>query len=326
MGGACIRSAGASGVAAALGAVTALSACAPSPGEIDGAPAALFKVRMGGVGGSVAPGPHSYWYVQRQPVSFEKIGVATYRVRATHGLRAWISRLLDRYPAHEPAEPTAVAAAALGLPVPARVEVTNLVTGAALTVRVEDKAPLTYGILRLSAAAAHGLGAEPGRSLLVRVRYLAPVMTYNAQPTLRYALRGAPAAPSPPRVAPGAAAVAQAPLPSPAIVTPAVIRLAPASPISLQKVALALRPELSPPPAGANARLQIGAFARLANARRAVDMLKPAGAAAIEPTHRGGLVLYRVTLPAPGDAREVDRLRARMAQMGFGDARLIQPL
>lgn len=322
MGGACIRSAGASGAAAVLGAVTALSACASSPAGIEAAPAALFKAQRGGVGG-MAPGPRSHWYVQRQPVSFVRIGVATYRVPATHGLRAWISRLLDRHPARE--EPTAIAAASLGLPVPSRVEVTNLVTGAVVTVRVDDKAPLTYGILRLSPAAVRGLGAEPGRPLLVRVRYIAPVMTYNARQTLRYAARAAPVAPPAPHAAPPTAVAAQTLAPQPATVTPAVVRAATPSPIVLQRIALALRPEL-PPPATATARLQVGAFAQLANARRAVDMLKPAGPAAIEPMQRGGLVLYRVTVPAPGDAAGVARLRARMTQMGFGDARLVRPL
>ncbi|MDB5476365.1 MAG: hypothetical protein JWP49_1876, partial [Phenylobacterium sp.] len=176
--------------ATAAGCCLALVACATS--QADGASqAALFKAQIGDISGGVAPGPHSVWYVQRQPVAYVKMGFATWQPERSHGIRGWFARHFGRRPA-KTAEPTAVAAANLGLPVPSRVQVTNVASGAVITVRIDDKAAIGDAIIRLTPEAAKGLGADPGKPLLVRMRYLAPVVAYNERPTLRYALRAAP--------------------------------------------------------------------------------------------------------------------------------------
>jgi rare lipoprotein A len=244
-----------------------------------------------------------------------------------------------------------VAGANLGLPVPSRVQVTNVATGAVITVRIDDKAPIGDAIVRLSPDAAKGLGADPGKPLLVRMRYLAPVIAYNERPTLRYALGGgprrAPATAQPPAATAFAAQAKPAPVPPAPLVAapapparvlaaaapprpqPAVIRMAEVHP-----AAPALRPMIAAPaPKAAEARaaagafrVQAGAFANLDNAHRAVSRLEPAGGATIEPIKRGALVLYRVIVPGPKDPRSAERLRARVAQIGFSDARVLQPL
>ncbi|MDB5475875.1 MAG: rare lipoprotein, partial [Phenylobacterium sp.] len=111
---------------------------------------------------------------------------------------------------------------------------------------------------------------------------------------------------------------------------PAVIRVAeshPAAPV--------MRPMLAAPApraaAGTKAtaggfRVQAGAFASLDNAHRAVGLLQPAGAATIEPIQRGALTLYRVIVPGAKDHGSAERLRAQVAQIGFADARVLQPL
>ncbi|MDB5443437.1 MAG: Endolytic peptidoglycan transglycosylase RlpA, partial [Phenylobacterium sp.] len=192
MGSAHFRPARAGRAATALATCTALAACAGTPPSTNSS-AALFKAQVGDISGGVAPGPNSVWYVQSQPASYVKMGFATWRPeRPSHGLRAWISRLFSRHSAgRTAAEPTGVASANLRLPVPARVQVTNVLSGAVITVRVDDKAPMGDAIIRLSPETARSLGADPAKPLLVRMRYLAPVIAYNERPTLRYALRGA---------------------------------------------------------------------------------------------------------------------------------------
>jgi rare lipoprotein A len=331
MGSAHFRSARAGRVAIALATCTALAACAGASPSANSS-AALFKAQVGDISGGIAPGSNSVWYVQNLPLAYVKMGFATWQPeRPTSGLRAWFSRLFGRHSAGKAAaEPTGVASANLRLPVPARVQVTNVLSGAVITVRVDDKAPMGDAVIRLSPETARSLGADPAKPLLVRMRYLAPVIAYNERPTLRYALRGstrhAPSAvqPAAPTVL-AAQTKAAPPLPAaPAAAAappPPVIRVAEIHPAAPQ-----LRGPVPVPVVAGLFRVQAGAFANLANAKRAVGMLQPAGAATIEPMQRGALTLYRVIVPGPKDANSAERLRARVAQIGFADARLIRPL
>jgi cell division septation protein DedD len=215
--------------------------------------------------------------------------------------------------------------------------VTNVAGGEVITVRIDDKAPMGDGILRLAPETAKALGADPGKPLLIRMRYLAPVIAYNEPPTLRYALRASPRrAPAAVKTAaPTVFAQAKAPV-APAVAAPPppapeIIRVADshAAPLALRplKSAPAPKPASAAAPTGAHVfRVQAGAFASLANAHHAVSMLEPAGAATIQPIKRGVETLYRVIVPGPRDAMAAERLRARVAQIGFADARLIRPL
>jgi len=71
---------------------------------------ALFKAQVGDISGGVSPGPHSVWYVRRQPVAYVKMGFATWQPERTHGLRAWIARHFGhRAPSGAGAEVKAIA-------------------------------------------------------------------------------------------------------------------------------------------------------------------------------------------------------------------------
>lgn len=321
-------------------ALTATASCVALAGCMTAEPgaagrAALFKAEVGDISGGVAPGPHSVWYVQSDPAAYVKMGFATAQPDRSRGLRGSFARHFGRRAADT--EPTAIAAAGLRLPVPSRVQVTNVASGQVITVRVDDKAAMGQAVLQLSPEAARALGVAPGKPLLVRMRYLAPVVAYNAGAGLRYAAQrpAKPAAPAPvvlaqanpPPVAPPPAAA-----PAPAIIrvketgaAPLLLRAAlPAPPV--------MRPALDPPaPRAAPAadvgfHVQAGAFASLDNARRAVGMLALAGPATIAPMKHGTATLYRVVLSGPKDAADADRLRARVVQAGFPDARVIRPL
>lgn len=331
-------------MAAARRALVAASICAlatgcatASPEDVAGAStqAALFKAQVGDISGGVSPGPHSVWYVQRQPVAYVKMGFATWEPDHSRGLRGWWSRHFGRHA--KPGEPTAVAARNLNLPVPSRVQVTNVASGQMITVRVDDKAQIGGAVLRLSPDVAKSLGGDPGKPLLIRLRYLAPVVAYNERPSLRYALRGAvrhaPAQPAPTalaQAAPPAAAIA----PLPARTPPSVIKVVETTataPIFRPALPAVAAPRAEPAPAHVASpagafRVQAGAFANLDNAHHAVRMLAVAGPATIEPVKHGAMILYRVIVPGAKDVRAAERLRAQVAEAGFTDARILKPL
>lgn len=322
---------------AATAACGLLASCASGSGETQAsaAPVGVFKWPVGEISGAVAPSPHAGWYVQRGPIRYQSLGMATWRRQPAHsGFTAWLARLFHHRPVGAGA-PTAYAAASSGLPAPSMVEVTSLRTGRSVLVRVEDTAPMRDAIISLGPLAAAPLGAKPSEPLPVRIRYVEPVIAWRERPTLRYALAGggrsAPAAaPAPAAATPVALAKAmrpEAPLPP----ASAIIKVAQSTPV------LPAAAEPAPPPPRAEPaphsdapteawRIQAGAFAKEANARRAVAMLAPAGAARIEPMKRGALTLYRVVLHGPQSERAAKALRAKVAAIGFADAEVIRPL
>lgn len=318
-----------------LASCTALTSCAigsDAPSDDTG----LFKAEVGDISGGIGPGPHSVWYAERSPDRYVKMGFATWRApRPVHGLRAWLSRLIGR---QADAAPLAVASSRLGLPVPSMVQVVNVTTGAAVMVRIDDKTHMGDSVVRLPPDVAKALEADPSKPLLVRLRYMAPVVAYREPPTLRYALLGAPRrseptlvaaqASPPPPTAPPVLTAAASPLrrtPAP----PRLIHVADNAPLR----ASALRPALAAEPPSTEPTqtvhgftIQAGAFAKRVNAEHAVSMLSPAGDAVIIPIRRGALKLYRVVLQGPRTAAAAETLRARVAQIGFRDAEVIRPL
>lgn len=97
---------------------------------------------------------------------------------------------------------------------------------------------------------------------------------------------------------------------------------------ALTPAAAALREQVTPTPAAAANlfRIQAGAFGDQENARRAAARLAAMGTATIEPIQRGGVTLYRVTLPGPADEAEAYGVRDKVAAIGFADARVLQPI
>lgn len=280
------------------------------------APTPLFRADIGEISGGVAPGPHAVWYVPAEPVRFVKIGAAGWADGSSQ--RGLFGRLFRTSRSDQvDAAPAAYVAAGMGLPTPSRVLVTNVTNGRTITVRVEGTARLSDAIIKLPAPAARELDADPSQPLLVRVRYLAPTMTYEGRAPLRYALRSRPPAP--------AASVRLAAEPPPPLTVAALDRptAKPAPDLSL-----ALRtPTLPTNDVGVDmVRVQAAAFANRANAERTAAALTPAGATTIVPLQLGKLTLYRVVVARPQAEGAADRLRAKVAQAGFPDAWILRSL
>lgn len=305
---------------AALAACVLLAACATPGGA--GAPSAagtpgLFRTASRMASG-MAPGPSAGWYVGEP--RFVKMGLA--RQQARRKPRGWLARMLGAGRAPQ-AAPAALIAETAGLPVPSVVQIANVRTGAAIRVRIEDRASMGEDLVRLNPAAASALGVAADRPLLVRVRYLAPGIAYRegAGPAYAANRRTRPqtqlAAAAPPAAeAPIVTARLEAPVPAP---TPAPAPEAPA-PLVLRGPLRATVPEL----ARGGHRIQAGAFAQVANARRAAAMLAPAGPATIEPVTRGGATLYRVFVSTSGAPGSAEATRANVAAIGFPDARIVR--
>ncbi|CAN7344446.1 SPOR domain-containing protein [Phenylobacterium sp. LjRoot219] len=81
----------------------------------------------------------------------------------------------------------------------------------------------------------------------------------------------------------------------------------------------------APSAAGPSYRIQAGAFSEEGRARRAAARLASMGEAVVEPVERDGVTLYRVVLAGPQDELQAHNLRQRVADAGFGEARVTGP-
>ena len=264
------------------------------------------------------------WYVPREQPNYDETGVASWYGDAFHMKATANGEVFDM---------NQLSAAHTTLPLPSIVEVTNLDNGKTLRVRVNDRGPFVGNrIIDLSHAAAQELGYDRKGLARVRVKYIGPAPLAGPEAGVRYA----EAKPAP--IAPIAAASAM-----PIAVAPAeaiqVATLAPTAPV---KAAAPLPPltgaALGPPatsaavaqatqptPSAQVYRIQAGSFSDQGNAQRAAAQLAATGTAVVEPIQRGGVTLYRVTLPGPADEAEAYALRDKVAAIGFSDARVMQP-
>jgi rare lipoprotein A len=187
-----------------------------------------------------------------------------------------------------------VSAAHATLPMPSIVEVTNLENGRTIQVRLNDRGPFHPGrIIDLSRGAAKELGFFEKGTAQVRVRFVSPAPLNGAATPLTSV----------------ASNRMHAILP--------LMPIAPASPAAPDQMAV------KPAPSAAGFTVQAGAFSDKANAERVALRLAAAGHAAVSPLERKGSRLYRVTVGAWASAEDADAARARVASLGFADARVV---
>lgn len=315
-----------------------------------GAPGSTVRPPANGKTGTMAPYQvGGIWYVPREQPDYDQTGVASwygeqFNLKATANGEVFD---LNQF-----------SAAHTTLPLPSLVEVTNLDNGRKLVVRVNDRGPFVGGrIIDLSQAAARELGYERAGVAHVRVRYVGPAPLAGPDAGVRYA-KAAPAPFAPTYPAARAAApvmTVSAPLggrrpadeeifadagpsyvaqdaPLPLVTAPAAVSVASLKPLPDARPARAGRAAAIPAATVAGAapsaglfRIQAGAFGDQDNARRAAAQLASTGVATIEPFQRGGVTLYRVTLPGPADEAEAYGVRDKVAAAGFADARVLRP-
>lgn len=255
------------------------------------------------------------WYVPREQPDYNEVGIASWYGDAFHLKTTANGEIFDM---------NAMTAAHTTLPLPSMVEVTNLSNGRKVRVRVNDRGPFAGNrIIDLSREAARQLGVERQGLAKVRVRYVGPapllgrdagVRVARAKPVAPQPVQMARAAPPPPRRTPAPTRPdrrydEQAAFTSAPVAAPRRLQIIPAMPAA----------------AGPAYRIQAGAFSEEARARRAAARLSGMGDAVVEPVERNGVTLYRVVLSGPQDELQAYNLRQRVADAGFGDARVTGP-
>lgn len=292
--------------AASLAACATTADRAPAPRPTAGGYKVGKPYQVGGV-----------WYVPREQPNYDEVGMASWYGDAFHLKTTANGELFDM---------NALTAAHTTLPLPSIVEVTNLGNGRKVRVRVNDRGPFVGNrIIDLSREAARQLGVERQGVARVRVRYVGPapllgpdagVRVARAKPAEPRPLQMARAAPPPPR--PPAPAYPQRRDDGQAEFTSA-----PLAPVAARK--LEILPAMPEAGAGPAYRIQAGAFSDETRARRAAAQLAGVGRATVEPIERNGVTLYRVVLQGPQDELQAYNLRRRVADAGFGDARVTGP-
>jgi rare lipoprotein A len=259
------------------------------------------------------------WYVPKEQPNYDETGIASWYGDAFHMKATANGETFDM---------NQLSAAHTTLPLPSIVEVTNLENGKKLRVRVNDRGPFVDNrIIDLSRAAAQELGYDRKGLARVRVKYIGPAPLAGPEAGVRYA--SATPAPSAPVAVASSMPIAVAPAESIQVATlapPAVAKAAPMAPLTGSALGPLRSGAARPAAQSAQAyRIQAGSFSDQGNAQRAAAQLATTGTAVIEPVQRGGVTLYRVTLPGPSDEAEAYALRDKVAAIGFSDARVMQP-
>ena len=316
---------------ALLGALTVLGACAsaatprPAPGPVGAAVSGAALIAAGAanpapiVSGTLRPYQiRGRWYHPAENPRYDETGLASWYGDAFHGRPTATGERFDMH---------AMTAAHTTLPLPALVEVTNLETGRALILRVNDRGPFVDGrIIDLSRAAAQELGLLNQGVGRVRVRYMGRAPRLDGGP-VRYAATAAPTpAPAPVNRAipytslpPAAAtpATAARPYATVAATAPAAIPvgtvLPPASPVELVAGA--------PPPLPIDVWVQAGTFASRPNAEAAARALGER--ARIEPASGANGTLYRVMVGPLADIGQAQRVQRAAVALGYDDAMVV---
>ena len=290
-----------------------------------------YATRGGSASGPASTAPGGYkvgqpyqvagiWYVPKEQPNYDETGIASWYGDAFQMKATANGEIFDM---------NQLSAAHTTLPLPSIVEVTNLDNGKTLRVRVNDRGPFVDNrIIDLSRAAAQELGYDRKGLARVRVKYIGPAPLVGPEAGVRYA--SATPAPSVPVATASSMPIAVAPAESVQVATlapPPPVKAAPLPPITGSALGTpATNPSATPAAQSAQAyRIQAGSFSDQGNAQRAAAQLATTGTAVIEPVQRGGVTLYRVTLPGPSDEAEAYALRDKVAAIGFSDARVMQP-
>ena len=300
-----------------------LAACATAP-----PPYARLAAGDGEVRVAPAARPRAYnrpyqvrgrWYTPKDQPGYDQVGLAS-----------WYSY---ESPSHttadgEPFDIRVASAAHTTLPIPSWLEVTNLENGRSARVRLNDRGPFVAGrILDLSRGAAEALGFASKGVARVRVRYLGPADPYGVRPMVW--ARAKP--PERRQAAREMEAASEIVVPNQAPWRPESTRAEVAEDAALAEETPVSAPNGNDPGAAARGPtggfvVQAGAFADRRNAERAAERLAQAGAASVRTSTRAnGGVLYRVVVGGWMEVSQAASVRARIAELGFSDARVVAP-
>jgi rare lipoprotein A len=194
----------------------------------------------------------------------------------------------------EPYDMYGMTAAHKTLPLPCYARITNLANGRSIVVRINDRGPFVANrIVDLSYTAAQRLDIVRTGTAFVELRTVGPDSMIEANTAVA--------------AAPAASVSAPAPAAEPAITPPPVAAEVPVA-----------------APAGLSLYIQVGAYGDPANAARVVGRLQAAGVPRVFTldSPASGRMLQRVRVGPIASVEDYDQLAARLAAIGFQDARL----
>jgi len=281
----------------------------PSPGP--SAPASTYKV---GTPYQIA----GTWYYPREDYDYRETGIASWYGPGFHG---GVTANGETY------NPQDLTAAHRTLPMPSIVQVTNLVNGRSIKVRINDRGPFARSrIIDLSQRAAQLLGFEQQGTAKVLVE-----IVESESRQLAAAALADEAANTAPRAVPMVAVTAE-PLPgSPAPgeagasgsskTALAMLGQSDAVPTAVGSVSRNL---VEIRPTGANdIYVQAGAFTNFNNANRLRARLSPLGNVRIASVMVDDNQFFRVQLGPVGNVDEADKLLELLLANGHSEARVV---
>ena len=266
------------------------------------------------------------WYYPKEVANYTETGIASWYGPNFHGKKTANGEIFDQ---------NEVSAAHRTLPMPSVVQVTNLVNGRSMVIRVNDRGPFAHGrIIDLSKRAAQLLGFKRQGTARVRVTLMA---TESAR-LKRLAKAGRP---SPLRAATGGGAGGPAPQSSPRLAVSArglkplsgsVAKPPTAVSVPAKKAGASIvdmtraarQPQLrQTQPRKTRLFVQAGAFANAANADKLRQRLEAFGRVAVSPAVINGKRFYRVRIGPLSGVGTGDQVLARVIDVGYPGARLV---
>jgi rare lipoprotein A len=260
-------------------------------------------------------------YYPKEDFDYDRTGIASWYGSDFHGRRTANGETYDM---------NAMTAAHTTLPMPTIVRVTNIENGRSVVLRVNDRGPFVDDrIIDLSRAAADQLGMREKGVARVRVQ-----VVKEASLRLKREAERRVAAYEPPQetveyVPPPAAQPVrsydlprqEAAAPTRPVGPPRQLHRDP-DPSGLGNLAPGGR---TPGPPGATGRyyVQAGSFTERDRAERVRAALADLGPARISEVWVGDSLYFRVRVGPLGDAAASDRVRGRMIERGYADARVV---
>ena len=255
----------------------------PSTGRLDPTHLIASSSEHQKVGQPYAVAGRTYYPVRND--TYDEIGIASWYGPTFHGRPTANGEIFDQH---------LMTAAHTTLPIPSIAEVTNLENGRSILVRVNDRGPFVDDrIIDLSRAAATELDYIGAGLARVRVRYLGPAHADAAPPPRGWENGDTAASPAPP--------------PAPAAIAPTPIAHTPAT----------------APTGTAGITLQLGAFTDPENAHRFAERLNGAGDVWVQAGASDQGPVYRVYFGRWQDEASAHQARARLADWGIYESRLV---
>lgn len=249
------------------------------------------------------------YYVMSSADGYMERGIASWYGPQFHGRRTSNGEQYDMY---------GMSAAHKTLPLPSWVEVTNLLNGRQITVRVNDRGPFYEGrIIDLSYTAAQKLGMDRSGTAPVRVRALT-AGSFPAEPLQVASIAPVPFEPVE-KLAPGAVTTSAAKLPFP-LAKP--IEHTPPKPAESAPTVADLPPAPSPT---SRFFLQVGSFSNPDNAERLRGRLAQTQGSpvVVDQAANGGRSVYRVRIGPLANRDQADNLAIQLDILGVQATQLV---